>query len=192
MILKSKFPCFQVFLASVKSRERKKKNEKMDFGIFLKYLILSTEFVLYIVCLYNTPWYIRNLELVSKKGGYEKAFNITLINFIHIPNKMLLKKPIAWLTAPSLKECRTKCISLPVCISFNARRITDQVSQTSQLHCDFFDDDHYANQLFLIDAHEVDYYVPKVSQHTEKLYNIKLLYKTHLAFSLFICFSYTS
>ena len=132
----------------------------MELNLFLRFFILSTEFVLYIVCLYNTPWYVRNIEMVSSKNG--KKVNISLISFIQIPNKMFLKKPIAWLTAPSVKECRMECTSLPTCISFNARRITNQTSQTSRLHCDFFDDDHYKYERFLIDADDADYYVPKV------------------------------
>ena len=127
-------------------------------------LFLTTGFIAYTVCLYNTPWYIRNLKVTSKTDG--KAFNVSIINFVHIPNKMLLMKPIAWLTASSVKECRSKCTALPTCISLNARRIIDVQSQTSDLHCDFFDDDHYANKLFLIDADDVDYYAPKVTNKT--------------------------
>ena len=133
----------------------------MDFNLFLKFFILSTEFFLFTVCLYNTPWYIRNHIIRSKDG---KSAEVSIINFVHIPNKMLLKKPIGWLTAPSVKECRTQCTTnLQTCISFNARRIVDNSSQTTRLHCDFFDDDHYANQLFFIDADDVDYYAPKVN-----------------------------
>ena len=132
----------------------------MELNFFFKFFFLSTELVLYIVCLYNSPWYLRNVNVVLKGG---KTANVSIINFVHIPNKMLLKKPIGWLTASSVKECRTECTAnLQTCISFNARRIVDNISQTTRLHCDFFDDDHYANQLLLIDADDVDYYAPKV------------------------------